>query len=429
MRTGGPLTPARLAHQAPSPSFICARCRTQAAPAPRRKFSSATSRAPPPAPLPPSGLVALSSRRLISLSGPDAPKFLQGIITQNILAPQDSGGNKVREDGFYGAFLTATGRVLHDVFVYPDNRRPESATSAAAGRPGESFLVEVDAGEAARLERHIKRYKLRARFAVRLLGEGEATVWHGWDDDGRAALDAASHGVEDFHRLAHLRDPRAPGLGWRMVKAGDREPLADLPRVADEDVYRARRYLLGVPEGQGELLREAALPLEGNLDAMGGVDFRKGCYVGQELTIRTRHRGVVRKRVLPVMLYAGDEAAPAPERLEYRPAGAGAGAGGEVDAAAVPAEASIGRVGRKGRSAGKWLRGVGNVGLGLCRLEIMTDVVLPGETAAATFNAADEFVIEEQPGEDGTGGFKVKAKAFVPEWLRQGLDQQNAGHQ
>lgn len=413
---------------------------------PCRKFSSATSRAsPPPAPPPPSGLVALSSRRLISLSGPDAPKFLQGIITQNILAPHAGGGNKVREDAFYGAFLTATGRVLHDVFVYPDNRRPESAASAASNttaavttQPGESFLVEVDADEAARLERHIKRYKLRARFAVRLLDEDEVTVWHAWDDDGGAALeDAARH--DHVHRLAHVRDPRAPGLGWRIVEAAGGAhgglPLVDLPRVADEDVYRARRYLLGVPEGQRELLREAALPLEGNLDVMGGVDFRKGCYVGQELTIRTKHRGVVRKRVLPVMLYADDDGSggsggSAPDRLEYRPAVVtGAGGEGVVDAGAVPAEASIGRAGKKGRSAGKWLRGVGNVGLGLCRLETMTDVVLPGETAAATFNPADEFVIEQQPGEDGTGGFRVRAKAFVPEWLRQRLDQQNAGHQ
>lgn len=435
MRPGSYLVPGRLACPALSPAFICARCRTQETPAPRRKFSSATSRASPPAPPPPSGLVALSSRRLISLSGPDAPKFLQGIITQNILAPQAGGGNKVREDGLYGAFLTATGRVLHDVFVYPDSRRPASGaeTTTTTGKPGESFLVEVDAGEAARLERHIKRYKLRARFAVRLLDEGEATVWHGWDGDGvRAALDAP----EDPDRLAHLRDPRAPGMGWRMIEAGARPPRVDLPLVADEEAYRVRRYLLGVPEGQGELLREAALPLEANLDVMGGVDFRKGCYVGQELTIRTKHRGVVRKRVLPVMLYADDDGSSGPpERLEYRPAVvASGGAEAEkegvvvVDAGAMPPEASIGRAGRKGRSAGKWLRGVGNIGLGLCRLETMTDVVLPGETAASVFNPADEFVIEQPPGEDGTGGFKVKVKAFVPEWLRQSLDQQNAGH-
>lgn len=409
----------RSARSAPC-SFVCASCRTQQQPAAHsRNFSAATSRDSPSPPSPTlSGLVALSSRRLISVSGPDAPKFLQGVITQNLLAaPQTNNGevNQIRTDGFYSAFLTATGRVLYDVFVYPDHRQQPG---------GESFLIEVDADEAARLERHIRRYKLRAKFAVRLLDAGEATVWHAWDDeDGRAALDAAAQGVEDSHRFAHLRDPRAPGLGWRMLKTGDREPLVDLPRVADEEVYRTRRYLFGVAEGQRELLRETALPLEGNLDVMGGIDFRKGCYVGQELTIRTKHRGVVRKRVLPVMIY-GDE--PAPGSLEYRPGGLGDGA---VDAAAIPTDTSFGRLEKKGRSAGKWLRGVGNVGLGLCRLEIMTDVVLPGETAAATYKPTDEFVMAQQPGEDGSGGFQVKVKAFVPEWLRHALDQQNAGHQ
>lgn len=414
-----------LARPVSSSSFICASCRTA------RNFSSAA----PPASPPPQGLVALTSRRLISISGPDAPKFLQGIITQNLLAPSpastaDITSSQIRQDGFYSAFLTATGRVLYDVFIYPDHRLAPSTYSSSSGpitttssTPGETFLIEVDAAEAPRLERHIKRYKLRARFTVRLVPTSELTVWHAWDTpDGRAALDAATAGVEDFHRFAQLRDPRAPGHGWRMVKAGDREPLVDLPRVSDEEVYRVRRYLFGVAEGQSELVREAALPLEGNLDVMGGIDFRKGCYVGQELTIRTKHRGVVRKRVLPVMIYDGEGP---PGELVYEPGGGG----GVVDAGEIPADTSIGRVGKKGRSAGKWLRGVGNVGLALCRLEIMTDVVLPGETAATTFSPADEFVMEKQvgEGEGGGDGFKVKIKAFVPEWLRQGLDQQNTG--
>lgn len=426
MRPVNRLLSERLARPAQSRSFfVCASCRTAAA----RRFSSAASRASPApsAPPPTTGLVSLSSRRLISISGPDAPKFLQGVITQNILAPQSAAaaagaaaGAKIRDDGFYSAFLTATGRVLYDVFIYPDHRQFSDGDASANPNPavaGESFLIEVDAAEAMRLERHIKRYKLRAKFSVRLLDAGEVTVWHGWDDDGRAALDASTAGVEDFHRFVHMRDPRAPGLGWRMLRTGDSEPLVDLPRVADEEAYRVRRYLHGVAEGQSELLREGALPLEGNLDIMGGIDFRKGCYVGQELTIRTKHRGVVRKRVLPVMIYDGAEP---PPQMAYD-------ASSSLDAAAVPVDTSIGRLGKKGRSAGKWLSGIGNVGLALCRLEIMTDVVLPGETAATTYNPADEFVMEPKAGEDGQEPFKVKIKAFVPEWLRQGLEQQNSG--
>ena len=422
MRPRGNIVPRRIGHPpAAAPSFICSTCRFAAAATvarPRRAqpFSSA-SPARSPLPPPPSGLVALSSRRLISVSGPDSPKFLQGVITQNILPPPGSGTTSSAA-GSYAAFLNATGRVLHDVFVYPDAR----------GTPGESFLIEVDAAEAPRLERHIKRYKLRAKFAVRLLDPGEVTVWHGWDDHGgggggATALTGGGKSAEASRQLVHLRDPRAPGLGYRMLTEGGREPAVGLERAADEDVYRVRRYLMGVPEGQSELLREHALPLEGNLDVMGAIDFRKGCYVGQELTIRTKHRGVVRKRVLPAMIYDADSTEQPPQ-LQYLPAGHTGGAKQQQSAGSIPADTSIGRLGKRGRSAGKWLRGVGNVGLALCRLEIMTDVVLPGETAASSYSPADEFVMEGQAGEDGEEPFKVKIKAFVPEWLRQGLDEQ-----
>lgn len=310
----------------------------------------------------------------------------------------------------------------------------------------------MDADQAARLEKHIKRYKLRAKFNVRLLPPGEVTIWHGWSDTDSAAMLHAQHVHDQGHahhqKLVHfMEDPRAPRLGYRMLTVGEDEPRAEglpsrlvVPSGSDgaegegeEAAYRVRRYLFGVPEGQRELLQEKALPLEGNLDVMGGVDFRKGCYVGQELTIRTKHRGVVRKRVLPVMLYGGQSEGEGatnshpPDTLEYRPDFVVAGGG--IDAADIPTDTSIGRMERKGRSAGKWLRGVGNVGLALCRLETMTDVVLPGETAATSYSPADEFVMEVQPGADGeaTGGANVKVKAFVPEWLRRGLDGQQHG--
>lgn len=420
MRPRGNFVPRRIGHQpaaAVAPSFICSTCRFAAAAivARPRRAQPFSSTSPSPSPLPPlpppSGLVALSSRRVISVSGPDSPKFLQGVITQNILPPSASNGNSNSSNpssaGSYAAFLNATGRVLHDVFIYPDVR----------GTPGESFLIEVDTAEAPRLERHIKRYKLRAKFAVRLLDPGEVTVWHGWDDSGSnsTALDAST----GPHQLVHLKDPRAPGLGYRMLTEGEREPAVDMERGADEDVYRVRRYLMGVPEGQSELIRENALPLESNMDVMGGIDFRKGCYVGQELTIRTKHTGVVRKRVLPAMIYGAD-GAEQPRQLEYLPENTGA----VQFAGSVPSDTSIGRFEKRGRSAGKWLRGVGNVGLALCRLEIMTDVVLPGEPAASSYTPADEFIIQKEAGQNGEEPFKVKIKAFVPEWLRQGLNGQ-----
>src|SRR5690606_18264826 len=157
-------------------------------------------------------------------------------------------------------------------------------------------------------------------------------------------------------------------LGYRILQLGDKTPGIDLDQ-APEDAYTIRRYLRGVPEGQGEMLREQSLPQESNVDFMNGIDFHKGCYVGQELTIRTKHRGVVRKRVLPCVIYDQHDAPP--EALHYNPEGTGTTTTAEsLTADMIPQETSIGRFEKRGRSAGKWLRGVGNVGLGLCRLEI-----------------------------------------------------------
>ena len=360
--------------------------------------------------------------------------------------------------GFYCGFLNATGRVLHDVFVYRDTGGlggvspgdPSLASPDSEGVGG-AFLIEVDATQVDALAKHLKRYMLRSKLKVRVLAEDECVAWHAWDDRtdiGSPGLFALlSPDKQTMGGSVTLRDDRAPGLGYRILVGGpgaSRDGSSVPPPLlaaagelgleqTDDAAYRVRRYLFGVPEGQGEIPRGDSLPLESNMDLMGGIDFRKGCYVGQELTIRTRHRGVVRKRVLPCLLYgagAGEQAGP-PREMEYRPGWTGAGG---VAAEDVPHDLSIGREGKKGRSAGNWLGGVGNVGLALCRLQIMTDVQLPGETAAASFDPANEFVMKwgHEVGEDGEKvegtGKAVKIKAFVPDWLRTRLDESNAQH-
>jgi len=392
--------------------FVCRGCLSRATSQRRRTLTGAAT--PPPLTSPaPSGLAPLASRRLISVSGPDAAKYLQGVITANILTGQPPAAQTVRADqGFYAAFLTAPGRVLYDVFIYRDTANLSDLSNPD---PSATFLVEVDTDEADRLQRHIKRYKLRAKFDVRILGD--AAVWQAWDD----TTTTTTFPLPLPPNAIILPDTRAPSLGHRFLTAGS-APSVPLPAVPEE-AYRLRRYLHGIPEGQSELLREHALPLESNLDLAGAIDFRKGCYVGQELTIRTRHRGVVRKRVLPVVLYGAGQ--PPPDKLAYRPVFGNEEeeVGGGLHAEMVPSETSIGRVGKKGRSAGKWLRGLGNVGLALCRLEIMTDMVLPGETAAAGgYQEGDEFVVAAAEGQE------VRIKAFVPEWMKSGLSEGSSVH-
>ncbi|KND94931.1 putative transferase CAF17, mitochondrial [Tolypocladium ophioglossoides CBS 100239] len=364
----------------------------------RRQFANSSSTAPPSRP-PHSGLAALPSRALLSVSGPDAAKFLQGIITANV----SRSDGLPRTDAFYTGFLNATGRVLHDVFIYPFQGGSGVAVE------GDGFLIEADAAQVSRLAKYIKRYRLRAKVAVRNIAPDEATVWQAWDDAAASELSPTANGS----RMV-MKDPRAPGLGYRILQLNNKSPEVDL-ETSTEDAYTIRRYLQGVAEGQDEILQEQALPLESNMELMNGIDFHKGCYVGQELTIRTKHRGVVRKRILPCMVYERDKAAP--PALMYEP---DCDSPESLTADMIPGETSIGRFGKRGRSAGKWLRGVGNIGLGLCRLEIMTDVVLPGEQAAATHTPNDEFVLEWGEEESKSS---VKVKAFVPEWLRWGLGE------
>ncbi|KAE9372300.1 Aminomethyltransferase folate-binding domain-containing protein [Stipitochalara longipes BDJ] len=368
--------------------YICTNClsrtlRSSFATSSSRPYS--TSRNPPP---PPSAAYArLASRRLISLSGPDSTHYLQGVITAN-LSPSIP-----RKSGFYTAFLNAPGRLLNDVFIYPD------------GKGEGSWLIEADAKEVEKLAKHIRRYKLRAKFNVRVLEEEERGVWSVWEEDGKEWT-AHSLGGQSVKTRAEgeevgCEDTRAPGMGKRLILPGNQAPGVEMNETS-EDSYRIRRYLKGVPEGQDELIRESALPQESNIDFMGGIDYMKGCYVGQELTIRTHHTGVVRKRVLPVMLYGVDENVP--DSLKYLPEKV-------LGVESIPRETSIGRVEKRGRSAGKWLSGVGNIGLGLCRLEIMTDVQVSGE--AGGYKEGDEFKLEW----DGDSGQEtVKVKAFVPPW-------------
>ncbi|KAK2754565.1 Iron-sulfur clusters incorporation protein [Arachnomyces sp. PD_36] len=397
-----------------SSNHVCTQCLKR-----NRLFSTTRQQQTLPSHPPLAGYANLTNRALISISGADSTNFLQGLITQNILPNPKSKSKHTTppKPSFYTAFLNAPGRVLNDVFIY---------THPAAdrdGSPDPGYLIEVDKAEVGNLMKHLKKHKLRSKLKLRALEDGERAIWASWDEglqqevgggkrwtaynleseEGRGGVDSSTIGCVDT---------RAPGLGSRLlVKDGARLP-EELPgKEVSLDTYNLRRILHGVPEGQGEIIHEAALPMESNMDVMGGIDYHKGCYLGQELTIRTHHTGVIRKRILPVQLYSIDGVLP-PEvdTPVYSP---------QAGIVAPPAGANISRMAaRKGRSAGKWLGGVGNVGLALCRLEMMTDIVLTGE--GTQFSPEQEFKIswDAEAGSGGEAG-EVKVKAFIPPWTRE----------
>ncbi|KAJ5279484.1 transferase caf17 [Penicillium angulare] len=386
---------------------ICSRCLAR-----KRPFSTTVSRteqAKNAATPPEAGYTRLTNRGLISIAGIDSATFLQGLITQNMLVAGDP-SKPIRRTGSYTAFLNSQGRILNDAFIYPD---PVPNSNDL------EWLVEVDKNEVPVLLKHLKKHKLRAKLKLRAIEEGERTIWSSWKNHEQprwAAYnlesESASVPSSSSSDIIGCVDTRAPGFGLRLVTSGPEDLRSHLPdesQLAGSEVgldsYTVRRILNAVPEGQSEIIRDSSLPMECNMDMARAIDFRKGCYVGQELTIRTHHTGVVRKRMLPVQFYTQDTKLT--DGPTYDPS---------AELALPPTGSNIMKAGgRRGRSAGKFLEGVGNIGLALCRLEMMTDVALTGE--GTQYTPDTEFKItwtteSEQPAE-------VKLQAFVPSWIRE----------
>ncbi|OYX94295.1 MAG: glycine cleavage system protein T [Caulobacter sp. 35-67-4] len=208
-----------------------------------------------PAPVPLSQ-ARLPSRAVIALSGPDWRSFLQGLITQDVetLTP-----GELR----LGAILTPQGRLLYDLFI--------AGTQDGA-------LLDVAAQHREAIILRLTMYRLRAKVEI---APSDLTVTAIFPADEALKAD------EGFYR-----DPRLPQLGARAYG------LAAEP-TTDEDVYDAHRLALGVP-GPADWLTDKTYPIEANFDLLNGIDFKKGCFVGQETTSRMKRRGTIKTRMAPI---------------------------------------------------------------------------------------------------------------------------------
>ncbi|GES76761.1 aminomethyltransferase folate-binding domain-containing protein [Rhizophagus clarus] len=248
-------------------------------------------------------------RGLIELHGDDTVKFLQGLITNNM--PSISSGG----DGFYSAFLNPVGRVLFDAFIYPKN--------LGTSFPYPTFLVECDLRIIPEIIKHMKKYLLRSKVNItdvsslyqiwNIWGNGINNLWwkHQVPNPSATKLHTGTLVLKENIAEIGCRDERYPNMGLRLVLPVDAKPaLSDSFTELPSKEYIIRRILHGVPEGIHDFPQGEALPLQSNFDYMGGIDFRKGCYIGQELTFRTYHTGITRKRILPVQLYHEGESVP-----------------------------------------------------------------------------------------------------------------------
>jgi folate-binding protein YgfZ len=216
---------------------------------------------------------ALADRRLIQITGPDWRSFLQGLITQNA---ESLGDGAVA----YGALLTPQGRLLFDMFIWAED---SSAVLDVAAEGREALIARL------------LMYRLRSKVAITAKDGAVFALFPG-PRPGDAADPPAGWRA----------DPRLAALGWRAVGEA---PLAADAEPADLEAYHAHRIALGVPDLVRDGLSDKAYAVEADLDLLNGVDFAKGCFVGQETTSRMKRRGQLKTRLCALSF---DGPAPAP---------------------------------------------------------------------------------------------------------------------
>jgi len=199
----------------------------------------------------------MSGRTIFRITGEDREQFLQGVVTNDV--------RRLKDGLVYAALLTPQGKYLADFFLVPGD---------------EAILLDADADQAAGLVQRLSMYRLRADVRI------EPTGLHLHRGLGPAPEDG-------------FADPRNAGLGWRAYRT---EPAG--PDATDWD---ALRVSLGVPEAGRELIANDSFILEMGFERLSGVDFRKGCYVGQEVTARMKHKTELRKGLARVAV-EGDAA-------------------------------------------------------------------------------------------------------------------------
>jgi len=198
----------------------------------------------------------LTDRVILEVTGEDRLAFLQGLVSNDVALA-------VKGRAVWSALLTPQGKWLADFFIIAGEDR---------------LLLDCEAAQAEMLTAKLLRFRLRSKVAVAPLAGW--VVQAGWGD-------APSP-------VAAVTDPRLAEAGWRLATA---TPLAADPGLTE---YDAHRLSLGLPDGSRDMEAEHSVLLEAGFDELHGISWSKGCYMGQELTARTKYRGLVKRRLVPV---------------------------------------------------------------------------------------------------------------------------------
>jgi tRNA-modifying protein YgfZ len=206
-------------------------------------------------------IAELSRRGVVSVGGADSVKFLNDLITSDVPAK----GNAA-----YGGLLTPQGKVLFDFLIFRD---------------GERFLFDLPKSGVAEFIKRLTFYRLRAKVEIADVSDERIVV---------AAWGVARAPIIDGPVAV---DPRLADMGYRAIVPVGSDMAADFTEASIAD-YDAHRIQLGVPEGGIDFTYGDFFPHDADMDQLGGVDFKKGCYVGQEVVSRMEHRGTARRRFI-----------------------------------------------------------------------------------------------------------------------------------
>jgi len=250
-------------------------------------------------------LARLPERGVIEITGDDRVTFLQGLVSNDVTEARPG-------LAIWAALLTPQGKWLADFFILAEPDR---------------LLLDAERAQLQALVQRLSRFRLRSKAVIAL--RDELSVYATWDGEWTSGGIAAP-------------DPRLPEAGWRVLAA---EPLQT---TANADEWDRHRLALGLPDGSRDLDAEKTVLLEAGFDELSGISWTKGCYMGQELTARTKYRGLVKRRLVPVEV---EGPLPAPATPVLRDG----------------AEVGTMRSGRDGR------------GLAVLRLEAMRDRLACGE--------------------------------------------------
>ncbi len=237
--------------------------------------------------------VRLDNRQVLKISGDDAREFLQGLVSNDLerVSPTHA---------IYAALLTPQGKYLHDFFI-----------AEILG----AFYLDCEAGRIDDLFKRLRMYKLRSKIELEIVEDLAVVVLFGEDFHEALALDPTLGAAMEWLGGVVYSDPRLSEIGVRAVLPTNNlsAEMGELgfSAAAFED-YDSLRLSLGLPDGSRDLEVDKSILLESGFEELHGVDFHKGCYMGQELTARTKHRGLIKKRLMPVS-FNGQPPAPGTE--------------------------------------------------------------------------------------------------------------------